>query len=213
MNFPLPETRHTLILRLRDRQDVEAWDQFVAIYEPLVYRLARAKGLQDADAKNISQEVLLAVSQAVERWEPDPGRGKFRSWLFQIARNLMINFLTRARHRSLGTGDSGVLELLGQHVDPNSIETEEFDHEYCREVFHWAAERIRQQVSTNTWQAFWLTSVEGRSTTEAAAQLGLSMGAVHIARSRVRGRLRKCVQQFQQTEELPHFKPQEARDE
>jgi len=197
MTSSFPETRNTLILRLRDGQDAEAWEQFVAIYEPLVYRLARSKGFQDADVRNVSQEVLLAVAKAVERWEPDPERGRFRTWLFQISRNLMVNFLTRAKHRPLGTGDSGMAELLGQQIDPASMETAEFDQEYCREVFHWAAEQVRQQVNPTTWQAFWRTSVEGRSANEAAEQLGLSVGAVHIARSRVRGRLRQCVNQFE----------------
>jgi RNA polymerase sigma factor (sigma-70 family) len=178
---PVPETRYSLILRLPDRRDVEAWDQFVSIYEPLVYRLARAKGFQDADVREIVQEVLIAVSTAVERWEPNPQRGRFRDWLFRIARNLMIKFLTRRNLRPIGSGDSGIARLLEQQVGPECEESRLFELEYRREVFRWAAERVREQVKEKTWQAFWMTSIDGLATQDAARQLDMTVGAVHIA--------------------------------
>ena len=198
MKNPVPDTRNSLILRLPDKRDVEAWDQFVAIYEPLVYRLARAKGFQDADAREIVQEVLVAVSRAVERWEPDPARGRFRDWLFRIARNLIIKYLTRRRYRPIGSGDSAIAELLEKQVDPACDESAMFDLEYRREVFRWAAGQVCEQVKESTWRAFWMTSVEGHGISEVATELELSVGAVHIARSRVRGRLREAVQKFEQ---------------
>lgn len=190
---PVPETRYSLILRLPDKGDVEAWDQFASIYEPLVYRLARAKGFQHADAQEIVQEVLLAVSRAVQRWEPDPERGRFRDWMFRIARNLMINFLTRRKHLPIGSGDSKIAELLNNQADPACEESATFDLEYRREVFRWAAKQVRNQVKERTWSAFWKTSVDGRAIAEVADELKMSLGAVHVARSRVLGRLRKTV--------------------
>jgi len=194
---PVPETRNSLILRLFDKRDVEAWDQFVSIYEPLVYRLARAKGFQHADAQEIAQEVLVAVSRAVQRWEPDAERGRFRDWLFRIARNLMINFLTRRKHLPIGSGDSEVAGLLENQIDPGCEESATFDLEYRREVFRWAAEQVQDQVKERTWKAFWLTAIDGRAIAEVACELKMSVGAVHVARSRVLGRLRKTVKAFE----------------
>jgi RNA polymerase sigma-70 factor (ECF subfamily) len=191
-----PATRHTLIVKLRDTADAQAWREFLTIYEPLVYRLARHKGLQDADARDLCQEVFRAVARAIDRWEPDPARGTFRGWLFTIARNLMINFLSRRDRHVRGSGDSNVMDLLDEIPadDPNASAT--FDQEYRQRLFRWAADQVKAEFAPKTWHAFWRTAVEARPVAEVAAECGMTAGAVYVARSRVLARLRQRIEQL-----------------
>ncbi|MEQ1826672.1 MAG: sigma-70 family RNA polymerase sigma factor [Pirellula sp.] len=199
MSGTLADTRNSLVMRLANQQDVEAWDQFVEIYQPLVFRLARSKGFQEADAHDIVQEVMIAVSKAIHRWEPDPSKGRFRDWLFRIARNLMINFMTRRKHRSLSQGGvKGIdmAEFLDEQPDRTSCVSDvsnEFDLEYRRELFLIASERIRREVRQNTWEAFRMTALDQIPMHEAASQLQMTVGAVLVARCRVMARMRECV--------------------
>src|SRR5690348_4768465 len=94
-----PATRASLLVRLRDTSDGEAWQEFVHLYAPVIYGFARKRGLQDADAADVMQDVLRSVSAAVPRLEYDPGRGSFRGWLFTVTRNKILNFLDSSRRR------------------------------------------------------------------------------------------------------------------
>jgi RNA polymerase sigma factor (sigma-70 family) len=189
-----PATRASLIVKLRDTRDETAWSEFLALYEPLVYRLARQKGLQDADARDLCQEVFGAVAQAVDRWEP--GRGSFRGWLSRIARNLLINFLTRRQSQFRGSGATSVMELLDAQPAPDPSASALFEAEYQRRVLQWAADQVRGEFTPSTWQAFWQTAVEDRSPSQVAVELGLSVGAVYIARSRVLARLKNRIERL-----------------
>ena len=191
-----PDTRPSLLLRLRDARDDLAWSEFLQIYEPLIYRLARCNGFQDADSRELTQEVLLAVAKAIDRWDPAPQRGSFRGWLFRIARNLMINFLTRQRRHPPGTGDTDFNRLLHEQPAADSQESAYFDHEYKRQAFCWAAEQIRPEFQEQTWQAFWRTCVEGAAIKDVAADLRMSCGSIYVARSRVMARLRAKIEQL-----------------
>ena len=190
-----PATRRSLIVKLRDPADTDAWCEFVTLYEPLIYRLARRKGLQDADARDLCQEVFRTVAQAIERWDLDPARGSFRGWLSRIARNLLVNFLTRRPYRLRGSGSTSVQDLLEAQPAQDPSATALFEAEYRRRLFRWAADQARGEFATTTWQAFWQTAVEGRPPRDVAAELGLSVGAVYIARSRVLARLRRRIEQ------------------
>jgi RNA polymerase sigma-70 factor (ECF subfamily) len=190
-----PVTRRSLIVKLRDPADTAAWHEFVALYEPLIYRLARRKGLQDADARDLCQEVFRAVAQAIDRWDLDPARGSFRGWLSRIARNLLVNVLTRRPYQMRGSGSTSVQDLLEALPAQDPSATALFEAEYRRQLFRWAADEVKGEFAPTTWQAFWQTAVEGRAPGDVAAALGLSVGAVYIARSRVLARLRHRIEQ------------------
>jgi RNA polymerase sigma-70 factor (ECF subfamily) len=198
-----PPTRQSLLIRLKNPSDTQAWGEFVAIYTPLIDRLARAKGLQEADAADLAQEVFRAVAGAIDRYDPDPARGSFRGWLFRIARNLMINLLASRRVRPQATGDSNIQELLERVPAKDAAETALFDAEYRRGLFQWAAERVRGEFRDSTWSAFWLTAVEGRDPPAVASVIGISVGAVYIAKSRVMARLRKTIEEMDEESITP----------
>jgi RNA polymerase sigma factor (sigma-70 family) len=193
-----PTTRLSLLLRLRDAQDAEAWQEFVRLYAPLVYRYGRRHGLQDADAADLSQEVLRAVSGGMGRFEYDPQRGSFRGWLFTLAHHRLYDLQQRQRRQGQGSGDSAVRGLLEEHPAPE--DRDQWDRDYRETVFAWAAERVRPAVSETTWQAFWRTAVEGKGGQEVAAELGLTVAAVYLAKSRVMARLKEQARQWEESE-------------
>lgn len=192
MNSPF-ETRETLIRRLPDGGDVEAWDEFVEIYQPLLFRLARAKGMQEADAEDFVQEVFSNVTRAIGKWIERGDRGSFRVWLLRVAQNLAINFLTRPKYQRWGAGNSEIERLLQKVPSGEGESTEIYLLEYRRELFRWAADRVRAQVSAKQWLAFWRTSVEGSEIEVAAKELSMTTGAIYIARSRIAKRIRELV--------------------
>jgi RNA polymerase sigma-70 factor (ECF subfamily) len=193
----IPATRATLLLRLRDPQDGAAWKEFVELYAPLIYNYARKQGLQDADALDLSQEVLAAVAVAVGRLEYDPARGSFRNWLLTVLWRRLSNWRRAQRARPRGSGDTATHRLLEQRPAAQTEEAE-WQAEWDRRVFSWACEQVRRDVTEVTWQAFWQTAVDGRPGKEVAADLGLSTAAVYLARSRVVARLKELVRSVEE---------------
>ncbi len=192
----IPPTRASLLLRLRNPRDASAWNQFVELYAPLVYGYARKQGLQDADAADLCQEVLGAVAGAIGRLEYDPQRGAFRNWLFTVVRHKLSNWRSAQEVRSHASGDTAIQQLLEQCPAP--MGKAEWETEWEDRVFAWACEQVRRDVTVSTWQAFWRTAIAGEPSKEVAGDLGLSVAAVYVARSRVQARLRELVQSVQE---------------
>ncbi len=195
----VPETRASLLIRIRDCDNCEAWEQFVKMYRHVIYRMAIAKGMQPADADDLTQQVLCSVSQSIERFEPDGQRAKFRTWLQTIARRAIINALTRVPI-DRGEGGSDVLKLLNGQPSPEA--SAEIETAYRREIFLVAAAQIQHEFQADTWQSFWRTVMLDQSVEQVSASLGRSCGNVYTARCRVMKRLKEKVQQLDEREDV-----------
>jgi RNA polymerase sigma-70 factor (ECF subfamily) len=192
-----PTTRASLLLRLRNPRDHEAWEEFVSLYEPVIYRVLRHSGLQDADALEVLQDLFLAVSRNIERWKLGAEHGSFRNWLRQVTRNLVVSWVRRQR-RQLTTTPVDLDSLLESAPDRNCPESNEFDRELRRALFHRASEQVRREVRPPTWQAFFDVAVSGLSVAETAIKLGMSSGAVRVAKCRIISRLSVVVAAMEQ---------------
>lgn len=195
-----PQTRASLLVQLRDGANHGAWQEFINLYGPVIYGFARKRGLQDADAADLMQEVMRSVTGAIGRLDYDPTQGTFRGWLFTITRNKIFNFLSARRNRPQGSGDTTTNRLLETHPDA-SDGANAWEIEYQRRLAALAMERVKGEFQEKTWRAFWLTAVEGLATSDVAGEVGLSPGAIYVARSRVLARLKEEVESLQQQEE------------
>jgi RNA polymerase sigma factor (sigma-70 family) len=198
-NLDGPETRASLIEKLVDSANTWAWLEFAKIYQPLVYRVARHRGLQHSDAEDLSQEVMTRVNQAIGQFDPNR-TGSFRGWLFTITRNLVVNHLKRNKSRQL-LGTDSLEEILRQTPDENDETATVFSFEHQRQLFHIAAEIIRTRISTDTWSAFWLTAVEQEPIQEVAKKLTMTPGAIRMAKCRVLAQIRSEVAKLSVDEE------------
>jgi RNA polymerase sigma-70 factor (ECF subfamily) len=188
-------TKPSLLVRIRDANDRQAWAEFMEIYAPLLYGWGRKHGLQDADAADLTQEVLRIVVRQIERFAYDPGRGSFRGWLLTVARNQLRKALQGRRREPPGSGDTDHQQAL--EARPAPAEAADWDREYQERLFDWAAAKVKGRFVESTWRAFWQTAVEGQGAREVGEELGLSVGAVYIARSRVLARIKEEIGRLQ----------------
>ncbi len=189
-----PQTRASLLVRVRNPADQAAWHEFVEIYWPVIHRLARRRGLQAADADDLAQQVLLAVAKTIEERPHDHGRAKFRTWLAKVVQNAALNALARAKPDRAAGGaghEAHVHNAASREPDSQLLQLE-----LRREVFRWAARQIEREFQPDTWQAFWQTAVEGRTCEDVGAELGKTIGSVYAARSRVMKRLQEKVCEY-----------------
>ena len=190
------KTRFSLLVRLRDRDDGRAWAEFVEIYSPVVYGFVRRKGLQDADAADVTQNVFRTVARSIDGFDCDRRRGSFRGWLMTVARSRLSDFLSaRARHVP-GSGQTDVFERLAEEPAPE--EEGIWEKEYRKSLFDWAARQVRDAFQDHTWQAFWQTGMEGKDAREVAQSLDMTEGAVYAAKCRVLARLKKTIEEIEQ---------------
>lgn len=194
-------TRATLVLRLRDSNDHDAWSVFLRDYGPMLYRFVRSRGLQDADAADVVQDVFRRVGTAIRRLDYDKAKGGFRAWLFTITRNRLYTHFEKRKKSGATGNDTAQLELLSQAADDHNELSKQWELEHLRSLAAVAMKIVEDNSDAKTWSAFRITAVEGRSATEASETLSMSTGAIYVAKSRVTAKLRTEIQRLQDEED------------
>jgi RNA polymerase sigma-70 factor (ECF subfamily) len=182
-------THPSLLQRARGR-DAIAWERVVALYGPLVLSWCRGMGLRDADAADVFQEVFQAVAAHLGGFHHGRSGGTFRGWLRTITRNKVRDHYRRREREPVGVGGSEAREYLEQFAGATPPDEPAGDDPAEAELLHRALAMIRGEFEARTWAAFWQTAVEGRAVADVAADLGMTPGAVRVAKSRVLHRLR-----------------------
>jgi RNA polymerase sigma-70 factor (ECF subfamily) len=196
------QTRPSLLVRIRDAADADSWRMFVDTYAPMVYRYCRRKGVQDADAVDVVQEVMTEVTRCIGSFHYQPERGRFRDWLGTVTRRKLVRFWRKKNRLAAADGETAAEEMDRLPVPPADAEwTEEFN----TQIVKVALERIRQHFEPTTWQAFERVWLQNQQSAEAAAQLNLPIESIYKAKSRVLKRLEQEVLML--AEDMPQSVP------
>jgi RNA polymerase sigma-70 factor (ECF subfamily) len=196
----LPEsgTRITLLGRLRrDPTNQAAWAEFVDHYGAKIYAWCRKWNLQEADAQDVTQNVLLKLARKMGEFTYDPSRS-FRAWLKTLTHHAWSDFLASRARPGLGSGDSHTSNIL-HSVEAREDLVRQLEEEFDRELLREAMLRVRLRVAPQTWQAFTLTALEGLSGAEAAARIPMQVAQVFVAKRRVQKMLREEVARLEQS--------------
>ena len=188
---PLPTTRVTLLARLRqDPTDQGAWDDFVERYGRHIYQWCRQWKLQDADAEDLTQNILMKLTQKLRAFAYDPSRS-FRGWLKTVAYNAWRDFEDGRRARPTA-GDGRVQELLLTLKAREDL-AQRLEEAFDLELLETAKVRVRLRVAPHTWEAFRLAALEGLPVAEVAARVDLQVAMVYVAKSKVQKMLQEEI--------------------
>jgi RNA polymerase sigma factor (sigma-70 family) len=190
----MSETSYSLLERLRVEPDDASWKRLVDLYTPLLQKWLRRHFLLEADAEDLVQEVMAVLVREVPRFEHNGQPGAFRRWLRTILVHRLQGFWRARQGRPVASGDSDLAKRLEQLEDPASGLSQLWDQEHDRHVMGRLLEQIEPQVAPSTWQAFRRVVLDGKDEEIVAKELGLSVNAVFIAKSRVLARLRREAQ-------------------
>lgn len=175
--------------------DSEAWKRLVRLYYPLVRTWCQRGGLQAEDAADVAQEVFRALATGVERFRREGGQNSFRGWLYGITQRQLWAYWRRQKKQPAGAGGSEALARFAEMPDEesylSSVASSALAPDDRRELLRRAMELLRDGVAERTWQAFWRTAVEGHAPADIAADLGMSVNAVYVAKARMLSRLRE----------------------
>lgn len=192
-------TRITLLGRLRrDPANQSAWAEFVEQYGPKIYGWCRRWELQEADAQDVTQNVLLKLAQKLREFQYDPSRS-FRAWMKTLTHHAWSDFVEARQKAGSGSGDSQVHGALHSIEARNDL-AKEIEEEFDREILEEAMARVRLRVAPQTWKAFALTALDGLSGAEAAERIPMQLPQVFIAKRRVRKMLEEEIAKLERNQ-------------
>jgi RNA polymerase sigma-70 factor (ECF subfamily) len=184
-----PETNESLLRSVKNVRDEHAWQTLVALYRPVVYRIARRGGLNHESAEDVVQNVFLSVSRSIHNWVSEPAGPRFRNWLGRVTRNATINAVTRAKP-DRATGTSSIWNQLLAIVNDDDL-TDSIHRDVRLQAIRHAASLIQHEFSNRTWAIFCATTMDGQSAAAVAKEFDCSVGTVYVLRCRVTARLRE----------------------
>ena len=187
----MDETSLSLLGRIRQSADSQAWDRLVGLYAPLLTVWLRKYDVQASDVDDLVQEVLMAVAKDLKNFEHGGQPGAFRAWLRAILANRLRNFWRARGRRPQAGGDSDLEQRLQELHDPASEITQLWDRQHDQHVARQLLDLVEPHFAPTTWKAFYRVAMEGLRADAVAAELGISLNAVFIAKSRVLSRLRQ----------------------
>lgn len=197
---PATQTSLSLLARLRDEStDGPGWQEFVRRYQPLVYKWCRRWGLQDSDAQDVSQNVMLELAKQMRVFEYQAG-GRFRAWLKTVTRRAWYDYTLRRKRAEFQAAESDLWRRLAS-PDAETDLLETLDEECHREMLQLAMERVRTRVKEVTWSAFQQTELDDQPADQVAAALGIQRASVYVARGRVRKMIVEEVKRLDQIDE------------
>lgn len=182
----MASTSASLLVRVKDTLDQEAWNRFVEIYAPFLLTWGLGRGLSEADASDLVQDVLEVLSRELPSFDYDGSRS-FRAWLKAITDRRAKNFFRDQSRRPSAGIDSDIAEAAIVESESDLYEEQEYRKAIIQQVFA----LVRNEFSDDVWKAFLKQTVEGQSVTDVALELGLSINQVYLAKSRVLRRIRQ----------------------
>jgi RNA polymerase sigma factor (sigma-70 family) len=185
------ETSLSLLERLRHSPEDESWTRLADLYSPLIRAWLRRYDVQDSDANDLVQEVLLAVSKDLSKFDHGGHPGAFRGWLRAILVNRLRNFWRSRDRRPQARGDSDIDARLAQLDDPSSEMSQVWNRQHDEYVLRQLLALAEPQFAPTTWKAFCRVALEGAKPDAVAEELEISLNAVFIAKSRVLSKLRQ----------------------
>ena len=190
----MTETAISLLERLARQPDSESWGRLVDVYTPLLKQWLSRYEVQDADADDLVQDVLMVVSWELPQFQHSRRQGAFRSWLRTILVHRLRRFWNERQRRRVAAGNSDVLQELEQLADAASGISRIWDREHDQHVVRRFLDLMEPKFSPVTWQAFWRVVMDGAKPDAVAAELNISVNSVQLAKSRVLNTLRREAQ-------------------